>query len=233
MVVQDPVTHHSQSMYNAFDNNPVFWADPSGADAVYNWDDGTYYDDEKEVTFEQALASHGINNSSESEETPPTKFVTESGEEIVETDDGSDEVYVVREENEDKFIANLTHNINLKKDKNKKENDKLGERYGYNLDDHLNNVDEGLKNKYGDYGTDKSNEREIYFRIGYNYGFSGKNAALYQAGSVNLNSASAGYGKSRGESHRKLGRMHAYEPKLSNSPPKYKIDNGSIVKNKE
>jgi RHS repeat-associated protein len=32
-VVQDPVVHHSMSPYNAFDNNPVFWADPSGADA--------------------------------------------------------------------------------------------------------------------------------------------------------------------------------------------------------
>src|SRR5690554_4598842 len=33
-VVQDPVTHFEYSPYNAFDNNPVFWADPSGADAV-------------------------------------------------------------------------------------------------------------------------------------------------------------------------------------------------------
>ncbi|NER16780.1 DUF6443 domain-containing protein [Spongiivirga citrea] len=32
-VVNDPVTHHSLSPYNAFDNNPVFWADPSGADS--------------------------------------------------------------------------------------------------------------------------------------------------------------------------------------------------------
>ena len=30
----DPVTHYSQSPYNAFDNNPVFWADPSGADGI-------------------------------------------------------------------------------------------------------------------------------------------------------------------------------------------------------
>ena len=29
----DPVTHHSQSTYTAFDNNPIFWADPSGADS--------------------------------------------------------------------------------------------------------------------------------------------------------------------------------------------------------
>ncbi|WP_188606998.1 DUF6443 domain-containing protein [Aquaticitalea lipolytica] len=29
----DPVTHHSMSPYVAFDNNPIFWVDPSGADA--------------------------------------------------------------------------------------------------------------------------------------------------------------------------------------------------------
>ncbi|WP_256525698.1 MULTISPECIES: RHS repeat domain-containing protein [unclassified Aquimarina] len=32
----DPITHYSMSTYNAFDNNPVFWADPSGADAACN-----------------------------------------------------------------------------------------------------------------------------------------------------------------------------------------------------
>ncbi len=29
----DPVTHYSMSTFTAFDNNPVYWADPSGADA--------------------------------------------------------------------------------------------------------------------------------------------------------------------------------------------------------
>jgi RHS repeat-associated protein len=33
----DPVVHHSMSTYTAFDNNPVFWADPSGADSENNW----------------------------------------------------------------------------------------------------------------------------------------------------------------------------------------------------
>ncbi|WP_075344219.1 RHS repeat-associated core domain-containing protein [Tenacibaculum agarivorans] len=28
----DPITHHSQSTYNGFDNNPIYFADPSGAD---------------------------------------------------------------------------------------------------------------------------------------------------------------------------------------------------------
>ncbi|CAL2093789.1 protein of unknown function [Tenacibaculum sp. 190524A02b] len=29
----DPVTHHTMSTYAAFDNDPVFWVDPSGADS--------------------------------------------------------------------------------------------------------------------------------------------------------------------------------------------------------
>ena len=32
-IVQDPVVHHEFSPYSAFDNNPVYWADPSGADS--------------------------------------------------------------------------------------------------------------------------------------------------------------------------------------------------------
>ncbi|MFA5619121.1 MAG: RHS repeat-associated core domain-containing protein, partial [Weeksellaceae bacterium] len=31
-VVQDPVVHLNQSPYSSFDGNPVYWADPSGAD---------------------------------------------------------------------------------------------------------------------------------------------------------------------------------------------------------
>ncbi|WP_230408910.1 RHS repeat-associated core domain-containing protein, partial [Flavobacterium salmonis] len=34
MLQADPVTHHSQSPYTAFDNNPVFWADPDGAATI-------------------------------------------------------------------------------------------------------------------------------------------------------------------------------------------------------
>ncbi len=55
--VMDPIIHHSMSPYNAFDNNPVYWADPSGGNSIssalsnlfswenrfhYNWDSGTY-----------------------------------------------------------------------------------------------------------------------------------------------------------------------------------------------
>lgn len=62
-VVQDPVIHHDMSPYNAYNCNPVFWADPSGASGEhYNWDTGKYENDKGgEVTFGQALASQGLN----------------------------------------------------------------------------------------------------------------------------------------------------------------------------
>ncbi|SFO39145.1 RHS repeat-associated core domain-containing protein [Paenimyroides ummariense] len=42
-LVQDPVVHHDYSPYSAFDNNPVYWSDPSGANSVrYNWGSGDY-----------------------------------------------------------------------------------------------------------------------------------------------------------------------------------------------
>ena len=50
-VVIDPVTHHSLSPYNAFDNNPIYWADPSGADA-----EGIKVHNSNHVTFTGAAA---------------------------------------------------------------------------------------------------------------------------------------------------------------------------------
>ncbi len=52
----DPVTHWSMSTYTAFDNNPVFFADPSGADAIYNSQIGEYVINGQIVSFEEALA---------------------------------------------------------------------------------------------------------------------------------------------------------------------------------
>lgn len=59
----DPVVHWSMSTYTGFDNNPIFWSDPSGADAVYNWGKKRYENgDGKEITFSQAMASYGLNS---------------------------------------------------------------------------------------------------------------------------------------------------------------------------
>ena len=53
----DPVIHHSYSPYTAFDNNPVFWADPSGADSYkYNYETQQYehYDDDGKLLNDNA-----------------------------------------------------------------------------------------------------------------------------------------------------------------------------------
>ena len=39
----DPVTHHSLSTYNAFDNNPIYFADPSGGNSGHAVSGGQYH----------------------------------------------------------------------------------------------------------------------------------------------------------------------------------------------
>ena len=46
-IVQDPVVHYDFSPYNAFDNNPIFFADPSGADSR------TFYGEEAQYVVSQ------------------------------------------------------------------------------------------------------------------------------------------------------------------------------------
>ncbi len=61
----DPITHFSSSTYVAFDNNPAFWADPSGADSVYNWNSGRYEDEEgNEVAWNAVKKEYGIGQDS-------------------------------------------------------------------------------------------------------------------------------------------------------------------------
>ena len=72
----DPVTHYSMSTYSAFNDNPVFWADPSGASGEhYNWNTRQYENDKgKQVSFADAMASHGLNSDGD-----PVKTTTDAG----------------------------------------------------------------------------------------------------------------------------------------------------------
>src|SRR5690554_4995507 len=71
-VVHDPVIHHSLSPYNGMDNNPVYWADPSGGNAIhssfanlfswenrfhYNWDTGSYFMFGQELSNDFAMST--------------------------------------------------------------------------------------------------------------------------------------------------------------------------------
>ncbi|RYF20741.1 MAG: hypothetical protein EOO42_11860 [Flavobacteriales bacterium] len=67
--VIDPVTHYTESPYNAFSNNPVYFADPSGASPIYNSTTGQYVINGKQVSFDEAISyansggnSDGSNN---------------------------------------------------------------------------------------------------------------------------------------------------------------------------
>ncbi|MFL1013669.1 RHS repeat-associated core domain-containing protein, partial [Flavisericum labens] len=59
----DPVTHHSQSTYNGYDNNPVYWADPSGADVVDGAFSTTYTGIDAQNLFRQLQSQNGASNS--------------------------------------------------------------------------------------------------------------------------------------------------------------------------
>ncbi|WP_281234911.1 DUF6443 domain-containing protein [Flavobacterium gelatinilyticum] len=70
-LVHDPIVHHNQSPYSAFNENPVYWADPSGmAGEHYDEKTGTYINSKNEtISFEDAMASYGLNpNGSEKSE---------------------------------------------------------------------------------------------------------------------------------------------------------------------
>ncbi|WP_415711182.1 RHS repeat-associated core domain-containing protein, partial [Flavobacterium branchiophilum] len=62
--VIDPITHFSATTYGAFNDNPIFWADPSGmAGEHYDWEKKSYVDSSgKTVSFEQAMAGNGLNS---------------------------------------------------------------------------------------------------------------------------------------------------------------------------
>ena len=65
----DPVTHFSQGTSVAFDNNPVYWADPSGGDSDSLWANGT--GSNKRNGRENSLS--GTDNSTTAEEVATRK----------------------------------------------------------------------------------------------------------------------------------------------------------------
>ncbi|NLN34171.1 MAG: hypothetical protein GX159_11340, partial [Flavobacteriaceae bacterium] len=104
-VVIDPITHHSMSPYNAFDNNPVFWADPSGADAVDIGYDRIIDSQDMMGSYHWSGGFQEIEN--EGGDKKDTEYKTEKGETIAITDDGSSDVVTVPNNMLDDFVENV------------------------------------------------------------------------------------------------------------------------------
>jgi len=59
----DPVVHYEYSTFNAFDNNPVFWADPSGADAEQIEGGWSFTGEDAQNAFSVLKSAFSSNNS--------------------------------------------------------------------------------------------------------------------------------------------------------------------------
>jgi hypothetical protein len=90
-VVQDPVVHYEYSPYSAFDNNPIVFADPSGADA---WEDkdGYHFNGVDAKNLFAALTSSSSDNS---EDENDVRIDSETGKTTVtKTNDSFDRVFL-------------------------------------------------------------------------------------------------------------------------------------------
>jgi len=267
-VVMDPVIHHSVSPYSAFDNNPVFWADPSGAAPEL----GSVFEQSgmkvASLTVQgtgTSIAAGGagnnnnggiekpeglsllstLNNKSKNGSVPDsfytieqhdrwaTRFVNERGETIVNTDDGSDDVYVVSDENLAQFKKDMEKMaINgLVKDKNS--NELIGEKHGSKL------FQTPGSGEYLDKGMAKINRlmqelNNSEYSLGYQAGFEGnaidKTAISLLSAEERATGAYQGYIKGRGD--KKAGKMSIVSPKITNSTPIFIISKNRLISNK-
>ncbi|PRX57196.1 DUF6443 domain-containing protein [Flagellimonas meridianipacifica] len=96
----DPVVHYGQSTYTAFDNNPAFWADPSGADSqktylLHSENDYPFRSDVERAKENKPEWDHSISSNAGggNGDCCPTEYsgpglVTGNGEEYVNALDG-------------------------------------------------------------------------------------------------------------------------------------------------
>ncbi|SNY94433.1 RHS repeat-associated core domain-containing protein [Flagellimonas pacifica] len=126
----DPVTHFSTSTYTAFDNNPVFWADPSGADSWKYLGGGTYINrrtGEETTDWERAVGEteNGSNSKPPNDiivnsegivtkvipNDEPHRVLDENGNELFFNDDAYDKIWLSGVQKNDRLFFNIENKL--------------------------------------------------------------------------------------------------------------------------
>ena len=140
-----------------------------------------------------------------------THFVNEKGETIANTDDGSNEVIVIRKENENNFTKELSEKVKTKDDLKLEVNKKLGEKYGYNID---RIEEEGGKPNY----PKEIELNDASWQFGYTSAYEKESIHIGLSGDKGGTGSNYFEGRSIGRRHLKEGKMNIFAPKLKNRP---------------
>jgi len=154
-----------------------------------------------------------------------TDFVNEKGELLLHVEDGSSNVFVIKDKNIDKFEKIISIHIQENKHLNKVENAKLGESLGFNLKniktESLINYpkEDVIKDGAWEEGYKAAYNDEIIF-LDFAVIFSSKEDAAF---GINYYE-----GVSIGNRHQREGKMNIFNPKLSTKKSKYIIEEFEI-----
>ncbi len=149
-----------------------------------------------------------------------TKFVDEQGNTLIETKDGSDEVFVITENNMANFENDIVDLVQDGQESDIQANHEIGESNGFNLNDLEENAYGGFPvgSAYGDAG----------FHSGYLTGYKDEKSQPGMDFMVGMDqrefSTQSLQGRKIGVRHRKEGKMNMFNPQLQNNSPKYDME---------